>query len=480
MANSLFLKLREDASLTLQGADRLVFQLGAWKATFNLLTSGTKAALLRLADGATEDELAALVLRSDGAEALARFYYCLRRLSKWHALFKSVRAGERIIATLVPISFSFEDSMVSIKPERGYALSRFAYARVSEGRTILESPLAHARLLMLDPRAGAVLHALSQPRRLEELSAACPGLESETIEQLLSLLLQAGMLSPSSEAGVTAEDQDCALQTWEFHDLLFHARNRKGRHDYPTGGTYRFVGLLPPPPALKPAVMQTAFDLDRPDIEKLKSEDKPFALVQETRRSIREYGPQPITVARLGEFLYRVGRVTECVTNKVETPRGAVEMDFAYRPHPGGGALYELELYVVVNNCEGLEPGLYHYAPLNHRLEKLSVMTEEVEELLAGANQSTGIPQEHLQLLIIIAARFQRFSWKYSSIAYAAILKNVGVLYQTMYLAATAMGLAPCGIGGGDSDLFARAAGTNYYEETSVGEFLLGSRLIAD
>ena len=75
-----------------------------------------------------------------------------------------------------------------------------------------------------------------------------------------------------------------------------------------------------------------------------------------------------------------------------------------------------------------------------------------------------------------MAARFQRVAWKYASTAYAVILKNVGVLYQTMYLAATAMNLAPCAIGCGDADLFARGAGTDYYAETSVGEFLLGSR----
>ncbi len=55
-------------------------------------------------------------------------------------------------------------------------------------------------------------------------------------------------------------------------------------------------------------------------------------------------------------------------------------------------------------------------------------------------------------------------------------MKHVGALYQTMYLVATAMKLAPCGIGNGDSDLFAQAAGCNYYAETSVGEFALGSR----
>ena len=82
------------------------------------------------------------------------------------------------------------------------------------------------------------------------------------------------------------------------------------------------------------------------------------------------------------------------------------------------------------------------------------------------------------QVLIIIAARFQRLSWKYQSMAYNVLLKNVGALYQTMYLVATAMDLAPCALGGGDSDLFARATGLDYYAETSVGEFLLGSKRV--
>jgi SagB-type dehydrogenase family enzyme len=78
-------------------------------------------------------------------------------------------------------------------------------------------------------------------------------------------------------------------------------------------------------------------------------------------------------------------------------------------------------------------------------------------------------------VLLIITARFARLAWKYASIAYALLLKHVGVLYQTMYLVATTMGLAPCAIGAGDADAFALAAGTDYYAETSVGEFLLGS-----
>jgi SagB-type dehydrogenase family enzyme len=151
-------------------------------------------------------------------------------------------------------------------------------------------------------------------------------------------------------------------------------------------------------------------------------------------------------------------------------------MDFAPRPYPAGGALYELELYAAVNLCANLEPGLYHYDALAHRLIQLGGPSTEVEGLIQDAALSTDTPAASLQVLLILATRFARVAWKYESLAYALTLKHVGVVFQTMYLAATAMGLGGCAVGGGDSDLFARTTRLNYLEETSVGEFVLGSR----
>lgn len=58
---------------------------------------------------------------------------------------------------------------------------------------------------------------------------------------------------------------------------------------------------------------------------------------------------------------------------------------------------------------------------------------------------------------------------------WAASLKNTGVLYQTMYLVGTAMNLAPCALGNGNAELFSKAVGTDYFEESSIGEFMLGT-----
>jgi len=182
-----------------------------------------------------------------------------------------------------------------------------------------------------------------------------------------------------------------------------------------------------------------------------------------------------MTVRQLGEFLYRVARVREIFPTQIDTPRGQFQVELSSRPYPTGGSLFELEVYPVVRACRDLEPGLYHYDPQQHRLGRVTGMTAAVEQLLDEAGYAMGTLGEHLQVLLVLSARFERVTWKYSSLSYSLILKDVGVVFQNMYLAATAMDLAPCALGVGNSDLFAQAIGSDYYSETSVGEFTLGS-----
>jgi SagB-type dehydrogenase family enzyme len=196
--------------------------------------------------------------------------------------------------------------------------------------------------------------------------------------------------------------------------------------------------------------------------------DMPFTAVLEQRQSKRQYGEQPVSLEQLGEFLYRTARLKKVID------MGPGDAQLAFRPYPSGGALHELEIYPVIGSCQGLESGLYYYNALDHQLHQISGQTQHVDGLLTYAWLAAN-RESQPQVLFVITARFQRIQWKYQSLPYALILKHVGVLMQTMYLVATAMGLAPCALGGGNSDLFAQAAQLDYYAETSVGEFLLGS-----
>jgi SagB-type dehydrogenase family enzyme len=96
-----------------------------------------------------------------------------------------------------------------------------------------------------------------------------------------------------------------------------------------------------------------------------------------------------------------------------------------------------------------------------------------LEALFTGAEIAMGTPAVP-QVLITIAARFGRVAWKYSSIAYALILKDVGVLMQTLYLVASDMGLGGCAIGSVNIDLFERMTGIEFHVEGPIGQFALG------
>jgi len=345
----------------------------------------------------------------------------------------------------------------TVQKDRYYILSRFAYCHRFEDQWILESPLADSFVILEDIRAVAVLFLLTDPHRSSDIPAKVPGLSSKEALHLFQLFYDAGALS-------VADEKDESLEQWEFHDLLFHARSRTGRHSNPYGKTDRFVGKIKPPAAVKRQMSGRKISLYKPDIDQLCRNDVPFTKVLEERKSKREYGKTAITKREVGEFLYRSARVRKTFEVK--------GFQFTNRVYPSSGAAYELELYLAINRCNGLASGLYHYSPVSHQLSRISSRTNVISKLLksAASTAHTTVPQ----ILIIISARFPRMMWRYESMAYAAILKDVGVLYQTFYLVATAMGLSACALGVGNSDLFAEAAGTNYYEETSVGEFILG------
>lgn len=443
---------------------------------FGQSSRGVIDSLQRLASpGATIASLVDAVQHAEGSAAAATLCIWLRRLISWGFVQAAVYADGQALASLVSVA-----PVLTLPPNGGaqfrlQVLSRFAYLRRIGTTLALESPRSMARVILHDHRAAALVHCLVRPSAAIDLPRLT-GMSDESVSEMIGLLAATGMLTEAKADRTTIEDELAALQSWEFHDLLFHARSREGRYDAPVGAFYRLAGRLPMPPACKPIPSDPGIELPRPDLQQKAGSDPPFAVVVEARRSIRHYANQPLSLSQLGEFLYRCARILRREEIEVETWSGLVRMELTFRPYPAGGALHELELYAVVQACSDLAAGIYHYDALDHRLRRISEPTAETRRLLENASRSSGIPEEKLQVLFVVAARFQRLAWKYSSMAYALTLKNVGALYQTMYLAATAMNLAPCALGAGDSDLFSRAIGSDYYSETSVGEFLLGSR----
>ena len=455
-----------------------------------------EAANARFAAGAPLAALRDAVVAAGGGARAAFYLVWLQRLCRAGFVEFPLADAADEPAVIVPQRPSFTPALAPAAPEA--SLDRFACIRRDGGAWLLESPLVGARfrfdrLAALD--APIVRRALAAAGFLETrrppagpppaakpaAGGEAPGTEAEPRPDAARPPAGATPAAPpagggqapgtAAEPGPDAARRD-ALAQWEFHDLLFHTHSRDGWHRDPLGAGFSFIGEIEPLPAARPPWPGTPIPLARAS-----AGGESFAAVLERRRSERYYDEaHPISRDDLGALLDRAARIRASAVVEVRNAAGrTAPFELTRRPYPNGGASYELEIYPVVDRCNGLEPGLYHYDAAGHALVRIAGRTPDVEQFFADAHVASA-NQAEPQIVLVIAARFARVTWKYKSICYATTLRNTGVLYQTLYLAATELGLSPCGLGSGDSALFARATGLDPTVEGSVGDVILGGR----
>ncbi|MBZ5611023.1 MAG: SagB/ThcOx family dehydrogenase [Acidobacteriia bacterium] len=190
----------------------------------------------------------------------------------------------------------------------------------------------------------------------------------------------------------------------------------------------------------------------------------------EARRSIRSYAPRPMEKRKLEQFLQATAQAHALVETR---EFGTTSL----RNYPSGGARYPLEVYPLVENVQSLHKGIYYYHPFQHRLELISQDRRYRTALVNSAMQRMGTEATRdgrPAVLFLVTAVFGRTAWKYRGIPLHLILQEVGALYQTMYLAAAALGLAACPVGAFPERAVAEILNLDSRDESEVGMFALG------
>ncbi|MGD2104496.1 MAG: SagB/ThcOx family dehydrogenase [Anaerolineae bacterium] len=171
----------------------------------------------------------------------------------------------------------------------------------------------------------------------------------------------------------------------------------------------------------------------------------------QTRRSVRDYSEEPLSLAALSGLLHAA--------------QGITEERRKFRAAPSAGALYPIEPYVVVQRIEALHPGIYHYAVEAHELEVLQLGDFRDRVTRAGLYQAF---LGQAAACFVLSAVFQRSRWKYRKRAYRYVLLETGHIAQNLYLAATSMGLGACAVGAFYDDQVNRLLGLDGQEEAAL------------
>jgi len=461
-------RLREGAEISITDAGTVHLRASVFSYSFDSFSSGTIAALQQMAERfVVEDELDDLVIANDGDFGVIGWKKTLAMFVRAGFLEREYASDQRVLFRMIPDALPMVADGIDVYPSTVVSLSRFAVARVVDRTIEIESPRSGWRIVCEDPSAVAFLSVIATPRLLSTQlqEAGKIGLSADGAAAFVSALASAGMVvAHDSEEASSPEDRDTLAQ-WSTADLLFHERSRVGRTQRPFGGTYPFQdSAVLPTPFVREAA-ETSIELAVPS-DSLDSSAAAFFDVLESRRSVREFDDEnPITKNELSELLWRTVRVRKLYEDNYG---GVVD-----RPYPSGGAVHELDVHVAVRLVAGLDPGLYRYNPIENVLVPVAGDSPEFRMWMSAVPpwpQIDSLPQATL----VISARFGRAMWKYQSMAYALILKNAGVLLQTLYLAVTALNLGGCALGAGDSERFSSLAGLDPYEESSVSEFAIG------
>ncbi len=177
------------------------------------------------------------------------------------------------------------------------------------------------------------------------------------------------------------------------------------------------------------------------------------------RRSVRAFDPgRPVMLQELANLL----QLTYGITQRVELGGGHVQ---CLRAIPSAGALYPLELYLMVQRVEGLLPGLYHYRVAHHALEALEQADQAAH--LDHAEAEWGFPPE-AAFYLVVSAVLDRTLAKYLERGYRFVLMEAGMVGYSATLLAECQGIRSCMMGGWLDGELERRLGLDGYHESVV------------
>lgn len=188
-----------------------------------------------------------------------------------------------------------------------------------------------------------------------------------------------------------------------------------------------------------------------------------FKSLVENRETLRKYTDSPLSLEELAYLLWG----TQGVKSVTEKP-------VSKRTVPSAGSRHAFETYLLINNVEGLEPGLYRYLALEHKLAKLEA-PEDINTILTEAC----LKQPHVKnsaVTFFWAAVPLRMTWRYCQRGYRYMYLDAGHVCQNLYLLAESIRCGVCAIAAYDDDLVNHALGLDGEEQFAIYIATLGRR----
>lgn len=181
--------------------------------------------------------------------------------------------------------------------------------------------------------------------------------------------------------------------------------------------------------------------------------DASLETVVSQRKSVRSFADKSLTVEQLSRLLVTADGITHT--------SGSWQM----RSAPSGGALYPIDIYVIASNVESLDQGLYHFQVSDSSLE-LVAKGDYARAIHVASHEQSAVGSS--PITVILSARFDRSTVKYSDRGYRYTYMEAGSICQNIYLQATALGLGTVAVGAFNDDSLNELLGIDGQDEAGL------------
>jgi len=209
-------------------------------------------------------------------------------------------------------------------------------------------------------------------------------------------------------------------------------------------------GMPPPMPELP--FQGKTIELPDPNQTELQNIDLKKAI--ENRKSERVFLEGSLSLGELSFLLWATQGVKE------------IDQGETFRTVPSAGARHAFETYVVIHKVEGLEPGLYRYLALSHRLGIINTSPETNERIAQATLQPDLIQTSAVSF--IWTAVVGRMNWRYGERGYRYIHLDAGHVGHSLYLAVQAIGCNTCTSAAFNDDDLNRALGLDGVQHFAI------------
>jgi len=153
----------------------------------------------------------------------------------------------------------------------------------------------------------------------------------------------------------------------------------------------------------------------------------------EQRRSIRNYSKVPLTMYQLSYLLW-------CTQGVKEVFQGTATL----RNVPSAGARHAFETYLLINNVEGITPGLYRFLALEHSLMGV-LFDQDIADKVTKACLNQNFIKSSAVTFLWVAVPY-RMNWRYGERGYRYLYLDAGHVCQNLYLSAESINCGTCAI----------------------------------